>query len=273
MRTLIGKLEKIPGMISTNGWIWTFYFIVYYALLKLFGMVGGRLVNLERKYLLPGWSTAARSYNSWQTYDWQNLGEEWSLSPKWKQYITDEVLLKYIEPGKTVLEIGPGAGRWSEPLQKIAKSLILVDIADKCIEICKERFSACGNIRYFVGGSSDLDFIRAETIDFIWSWDVFILVNCRDADEYVRQFSRVLKPGGRGIVNLLEHDQWSGLALLTSLTDKVFNDILTRHGLRLVTRVDYNPDPGPGRGLDYSAIVVFEKRQPEDDPAAHTASR
>jgi len=85
--------------------------------------------NLEEKRELPGEHSVAVNSLVWQTYNWEQGGEEWTWTSKWKQSLVNNVMLKYIEPGKTVLEIGPGAGRWTVVLQGIAKHLILVDLS------------------------------------------------------------------------------------------------------------------------------------------------
>ncbi|MFZ2113596.1 MAG: hypothetical protein WAU77_07705 [Solirubrobacteraceae bacterium] len=52
----------------------------------------------------------------WSGYDWSGRGEEWNASSEWKQALIDDVLARWIPAGVVVLEIGPGAGRWSSEL-------------------------------------------------------------------------------------------------------------------------------------------------------------
>jgi len=49
------------------------------------------------------------------------------------------MILKYIKNESTVLEIGPGAVRWTEILQGFARSLILADISEKCLDIVNSQ--------------------------------------------------------------------------------------------------------------------------------------
>ena len=52
----------------------------------------------------------------WGGWDWSRHGEEWTVSAEWKQALIADVLFPTIPEGGTVLEIGPGAGRWTEVL-------------------------------------------------------------------------------------------------------------------------------------------------------------
>src|ERR1022692_1257305 len=58
-------------------------------------------------------------------------GEEWYVSWEWKQALIDDVLARWIPAGAVVLEIGPGAGRWSEFLVERASGLVLVDVNER----------------------------------------------------------------------------------------------------------------------------------------------
>ena len=108
--------------------------------------------------------------------------------------------MKYIKKNSIILEIGPGAGRWSTSLQKIAKKLILTDITEKCIEICMELFKEHKNVEYKLI-EKRLDFLDKNSIEYIWSYDVFVHINPFDVELYLEDFSRILKPGGISIIH------------------------------------------------------------------------
>ena len=111
----------------------------------------------------------------WNQYDWsRGAGEEWTrdaqtykdLDPNtWKTSLINEMMLKYIKNGSTILEIGPGAGRWTEILQKLADKLILADISEKSLALCRERFRGLENIEYYLI-EGRLDFIADNVIKF-----------------------------------------------------------------------------------------------------------
>ena len=198
------------------------------------------------------------NFEVWNNRDWSGGGEEWTVSPKWKQSLIDEVMLKYIKSEKTILEIGPGGGRWTEALLQIAKHLVLVDLSDRCIEVCKQRFANCRNISYFVNNGTDLSFISDDSVDFIWSFDVFVHINLKDIDHYLQQFSRILRSGGCGIIHHAKDGNKYG-GWRSDMTAKLFADFVNRHGLILVTQFD-----SWGNGMynvkgHHDVISVFEK--------------
>ena len=136
----------------------------------------------------------------WTVYDWSRQGEEWSKDPAWEALVVQDLLAPHVPSGSRVLEIGPGAGRWTQYLVQRASRLVIVDVTPRCIELCRTRFHRIPHIEYVVNNGCDLSFLPAESIDRIWSWDVFIHVGVEDIQRYIRQFSRVLTPGGRGLI-------------------------------------------------------------------------
>ena len=156
---------------------------------------------------LPSHSIEDNRY-IWGTWDWSQKGSEWTARASdpelWLKSILDNMLYKYMGEGKEILEIGPGAGRWTEYLQPIAKRLVLVDITPKCIALCKERFAGSDNMEYHVI-DSNIDFIPNNSLDRVWSYDVFVHINPSDIRRYIKNISRVLRPGGIAVIH---HGSW-----------------------------------------------------------------
>ena len=145
----------------------------------------------------------------WNNWDWSDEGEEWTYDAqeykdedpvKWKTTLINEMMLKYIKNESTILEIGPGGGRWTVELQKLAKNLIIADISKKCLDICKKRFKSKTNIKYELIDKR-LDFIQNNTLDFVWSYDVFVHINPSDVDRYIKDIERILKIGGYAVIH------------------------------------------------------------------------
>jgi ubiquinone/menaquinone biosynthesis C-methylase UbiE len=139
------------------------------------------------------------------------------------------------------LEVGPGAGRWTDSLEKIADRLILTDITERCIEMCRERFSGSEHIEYHVNDGATLPFIPSNSLDAVFSFDVFVHVAPRETRSYLLEFARCLKPGG---IALIHHPNVNlGEGWRSGVTTALFDEMLAEAGLRLERRFDsWGPD-------------------------------
>ena len=77
-------------------------------------------------------------------------------------------------PTETILEIAPGFGRWTDFLKDHCRKPIVVDLSQKCIEACRERFKACSHIAYFVNDGQSLGMIEDHAVDFAFSFDSLV---------------------------------------------------------------------------------------------------
>lgn len=167
--------------------------------LPLFKKLKNKLKN-SFSHQLPD-NTIKENLSKWSKYNWNRLGEEWSNNEEWKQSLIDHIIKPKISIGSDILEIGPGGGRWTEHLVTRANNLFLVDLTHKCINICKDRFKNHSNIAYYVNDGNNLDFILDDSLDCIFSWDVFVHIKAIDIEGYIKQFPRILKKGGIAIIH------------------------------------------------------------------------
>ncbi len=98
-----------------------------------------------------------------------------------------------------------------------------MDVSEKCIELCQKRFAGCDNIEFFVNDGVSLAFIADETVDFIWSFNVFVHISPQDTEKYLMGFKRILKKGGRGIIHHPKEGGYYG-GWRSNMTDKLFSD-------------------------------------------------
>ncbi len=258
-RASMRKAKFLGSLLAENGLRWT----CLWALSQLFKGALGRLErsleSLERRRRLPGLSGAATNRSIWDAYDWVRRGEEWTPSAEWKESLTALVRERAPEQGD-ILEIGPGAGRWTEALQKLAGSLTVVDISRASIEACRARFAGCENVSYLVNDGRTLPGVPDGSIDFIWSFDTFVHISLEDAASYAGEFRRVLRPGGRGIVH---HPAAAGVrgGFRSRMTSEGFASLLRSSGLVLLEQFDAW---GPQGAFDVKhfgdAITFFAKQ-------------
>lgn len=232
-----------------------------------------RLQREQRKGVLgaahQGWrgNSARDNRERWTDWDWSSRGEEWTASAEWKQALIDDVLIGWIPEGGVVLEIGPGAARWSAVLQERARRLILVDVSDRPLTLCRERFAAAENVEYVLSSGNDLPGVADGSVDAIWSFDVFVHIAPMDQAGYLAEIARVLTSGG---VAVIHHADGRNLGDLPSrsgwrspMSRHLFATLATQRGLAVEAQLD---SWGAGGCYDLSAYhdAITVCRKPDD---------
>lgn len=151
-------------------------------------------------------ATLEENYEYWNhSYDWDHLyGDGWSArwggpQAQWRWCVYPRV--RQHLPAKTVLEIGPGYGRWTQFLLNQCQDLIIVDIAERCVHACRHRFEDSDKLRFCVGNGYSLDFLNDDSVDFIFSFESLVHTEIDVLNNYLKEFSRVLRPGGSGFIH------------------------------------------------------------------------
>jgi SAM-dependent methyltransferase len=137
-------------------------------------------------------------------YDWKDAGEEWSerwgtSAAQWSGSILPRI--KNCLPARTILEIGPGYGRWTHYLKDYCERLLIVDRAAECIEACRSRFAADPRMTGYVTEGGGLPMIPDRSIDFVFSFDVFVHIKREAVEQYLSELSRTLKIGAKGFIH------------------------------------------------------------------------
>ncbi|MCG8455729.1 MAG: class I SAM-dependent methyltransferase, partial [Holophagales bacterium] len=117
--------------------------------------------------------TLRENHEYWNAaYDWAGGGDEWSESWGSTALLWHCTLLPRIQhllPAGNLLEIAPGFGRWSQYLQGHCRRLVLVDLAERCIRGCQERFAGLDHIEYHVNDGRTLEAVADGSVDLAFS--------------------------------------------------------------------------------------------------------
>jgi ubiquinone/menaquinone biosynthesis C-methylase UbiE len=271
------RLGALRAYLADNGPGWTTWFVLHRLLGRARRLPGAgalaegmmarldeRMLAAETSHQLPGRNSVSSNLVRWEGHDWSRAGEEWTPSVAWKQALVNDVLCRYIEPGGTVLEVGPGAGRWTEVLQAMATRLMVVDLSPTCIGLCQQRFAGSANVEFYVNDGRTLPAVASESVDYIWSFDVFVHIAAPDIERYLQEFARVLRRGGRGVVhhaNALQYpEDFPGWR--SRMTEERFAQLAEGNGLRVVRQFQrFGPaDQFQVYHGPYSDVIsVFEK--------------
>lgn len=154
--------------------------------------------------------------------EWDRVAEWWNNevgdTGTWHQkYDIDPVIFKIIGKirEKKILEIGCGNGYLSRLLARKGAKVTAIDISKKLLEfaITKEKEKPLG-IRYLVRDAADLYGIKSKYFDLAIA--NMSLMDIRDAQDTIKEASRILKNNGQFIFSITHpvfhddfHQQWT----------------------------------------------------------------
>jgi len=254
------KLDILRVALRQNGPRWSLLLGLYYAASKVADRAfqGMHRIRLEKG--IPGMNSPELNRAIWRGWNWDAGGEEWTVSPEWKESLLRCVLDAEMPRGGHIVEIGPGAGRWTGALIERCLKYTGADISDTCVALCREKFGGGGRASFHVTSGAELSMVADGTADAVWSYDVFVHINEPEAAGYAREFRRILKPGARGVI---QHGAVAGEkgGWRSTLTTASFALVLDQAGLRVVRQFDHWDDAGTRHpcGLYGDVITVFER--------------
>lgn len=170
--------------------------------------VVGRLVDIAIVHLLPAKAAnllQCRQRNAWNFHLQEEEGVPRTLSGDFDGQWNDIIwpLIKDFDFG-TVLELSPGGGRNTEKLSTLTSRLIAVDYNRYALEQARARLGTSRNgceISYHQNNGLDLAMVPDASVTAIYCWDSAVHFDQSVVRGYIREFARVLKPGGSGFVH------------------------------------------------------------------------
>lgn len=100
-----------------------------------------------------------------------------------------------------VVELACGHGRHVTQYHDKAKKIILVDILQKNIDICKERFKDLSHISYVANNGYDLSDIASDSVTSLFTYDAMVHFELFDIFNYLKEINRILKVGGKALMH------------------------------------------------------------------------
>jgi SAM-dependent methyltransferase len=162
--------------------------------------------------------TVEQNRSVWgNAYGWKAAGEEWSRNWGGSEAQWNGSLLPRIRPflpARTVLEIAPGHGRWTNYLADHCERLVAVDVADSCVEVCTKRFADRPHVEVHRNDGRSLPMVADASVDLVFSFDSLVHVEADVLDAYLGELNRVLTPDG---VAFLHHSNLGELRAIYSV--------------------------------------------------------
>lgn len=178
----------------------------------------------------------------WNREDaWSNDGHEWSTGfggtdNIWNNFIFDKI--KEFR-NKRILEIAPGRGRMTQYLSVLASKLQIVDLNESCIEYTRNKLKHHVD-SYFVNDGKSLP-VPNETQDLVFSYDSFVHMHKNVVEDYIKEISRVLVPGGKAFIhhsNLVQGTEFSfqNVGGRANMDITTFSNIVEENGMFIVSQ-------------------------------------
>lgn len=155
---------------------------------------GGYAVNEELFWdqYVKDWEKSDR--NRSQSY----LGTEWKNE---EDFVS--LLRKYSSQEKNALEIGCGGGRITASGVQLFKHVYATDVSEEMVRKAKRSIKAA-NVSFHKLDGFTLNEFSDQSIDYIYSHDVFIQLSSIQVYPYLREVKRVLRTGGIGLISFYD---------------------------------------------------------------------
>jgi SAM-dependent methyltransferase len=115
-------------------------------------------------------------------------------------YLDRVVFEPFLGAPDVLVEIGPGGGRFTEVLVGRCRELHAVDTSPAMLEALRRRLGENSKVVPHVADGRGLGMLPSESADAVFSYGVFVHLQHWDIYNYLAETRRVLRPGGRAII-------------------------------------------------------------------------
>ncbi|HOX05096.1 MAG TPA: class I SAM-dependent methyltransferase [Planctomycetota bacterium] len=149
--------------------------------------------------------TVEENRSAWdRQHDWGRSGAEWSEAwggPVMHWHGTILPRIQAFLPAPAILEIGPGFGRWTGFLAERCDRLLAVDLSEKCVRACRERFAGRPGVEFLVNDGRSLEMVPDGSVDFAFSFDSLVHADEEVLRGYVLALGRKLRGAGAAFIH------------------------------------------------------------------------
>lgn len=108
------------------------------------------------------------------------------------RYVRDHFLRPYVSPETTVVEIGPGGGRWTRYMLD-AKQIYAIDYHQELLDELKSNIDSV-RIVFLKNDGDNFPNVPNESVDFVFSFGTFVHLDMDIIDRYLQNMKPLLKP-------------------------------------------------------------------------------
>ena len=169
---------------------------------------------------------------------WLDAGDDWSWEwggPEAQWFGCLYPRIARFLPASHVLEIAPGFGRWTQFLLPHCDALMGVDLSERCVAACRERFAANSRATFSTNDGRSLPMVPDGWADLVFSFDSLVHVEADVMAGYLKELRSKLSEHG---VAVLHHSNALRYARSLPYRRRLFKKVETMQPWRrgLVTR-------------------------------------
>jgi SAM-dependent methyltransferase len=159
----------------------------------------------ERPHDQPGWERYAQDHEGPAP-----LGDEWSdpaaigmdvPADEIVPTLDRELFAPFLGTCDTIVELGPGGGRFTSVLLPKCRRLLAADTSATMLAMLRRRFAGDDRLECVPLDGQGLCPIADASADAVFAFDVFVHLPQWDAFNYLREIRRVLRPGGKAVIH------------------------------------------------------------------------
>jgi SAM-dependent methyltransferase len=174
--------------------------------------------------------------------------------------VVDRYIRPYVKASSTVLEIGPGGGRWTRYLIP-AERIICVEISSEFFDVLRATFPGA-RLEFYQTQGYELAGIIDSSVDFVFTFGTFVHTEPEEISQYMVHIRRVLKPGGIAVL------QYSDKHKPAARNNSAFSNMTAEQMETMASMPIIAHDK---RMLKHSNIVVLEKEGGRLEHHGHAA--
>jgi SAM-dependent methyltransferase len=160
----------------------------------------------KSRTVAQGWEAYARRI----AREGAQVGEEWNnpaqmgldveTSEDVVPYLDRTVIEPFFKTCDVILEIGPGGGRFTEVLLPKCTKLIAVETSPTMLDLLRDRFAGDERLECQLVDGRGFGQVADDSVDAAFSYGVFVHLQHWDMYHYLAELRRVLKPGGKALI-------------------------------------------------------------------------
>tara|TARA_B100000902_G_C27292757_1_gene908143 strand:+ start:264 stop:947 length:684 start_codon:yes stop_codon:yes gene_type:complete len=172
------------------------------------------------------------------------------------KYVKDHFLLPYINSDSTIIEIGPGGGRWTRYMLH-AKQIFAIDFYQPVLDELAKNYNL-PNINIIKNNGMDFPNIDNESIDLIFSFGTFVHLDTEIINEYLKNIKPLLKQNSNVIIQYSDKTKPIGYdRIVNSRNNRGFSDNEPEKMRKLILQHGYNIYEEDEKTMWHSSIIRF----------------